>query len=123
MFEKYGMDAEALHDLYAYDYDAGRLTHRMGIDRWRCGVPVGNVGRRGELVTQFECGVGPMIPVSQIIWAMVMCEWPKGALYYRNGKPSDNRIVNLTEKRPIEGTKGNGSRQTQGAHAQESADV
>jgi hypothetical protein len=95
---------QTLHDIMTYDPETGLLTWkprplRANLERldkgWNkrfANKPAGTKGKHGHLYVTIDY---KHIASHRLAWALHYGEWPEQAIDHINGKPDDNRIINL----------------------------
>lgn len=107
-------DVETLRKLLDYDPETGILTWKQRpvemfpnapkAKRWNtryAGKPAGNT-KTYQKGYRALCLLQKNYPTHRIAWALHYGRWPEDQIDHINGRPSDNRIINLREVTNLE---------------------
>jgi len=89
------LDAAKAREIWRYDQETGELFWRVRRGTAREGAVAGTPSGNGYLLVRFG---GRLYKVHRVIWLIVTGAWPANQIDHLNGKRSDNRIANLSDK-------------------------
>lgn len=108
MAEYHDISIELLRQLVSYDPETGHLTWLVRTEetnQGRGGAALARANKRmagkPAFITPHKDGYlagaifGRSVMTHRVAWAIFHGEWPVGHIDHINGKPADNRIVNL----------------------------
>ena len=90
------LTAERLRERLHYDAGTGVFTRRVGSGHARAGDMAGTVHRTGYVRISID---GGKYTAHHLAWLYVHGLWPSDQIEHINRKRSDNRLVNLKERR------------------------
>jgi hypothetical protein len=90
------LTAERLRERLHYDAETGVFTRRVGSGHARAGDVAGTVHRTGYVRISIY---GGKYTAHHLAWFYVHGVWPSDQIEHINRKRSDNRLVNLNERR------------------------
>ena len=90
------LTAERLREQLRYDAETGVFTRRVGRGHARAGDMAGTVHRTGYVRISID---GGKYTAHHLAWLYVHGVWPSDQIEHINRKRSDNRLVDLKERR------------------------
>lgn len=88
------ISADRVREIFNYDPETGKFTHRKTRAKCRIGDEVGCIAPNGYVVIGADWG---KYAAHRLAWLYVHGRWPNGLLDHINCDRSDNRLCNLRE--------------------------